>query len=84
MYVNKGIRCNGIASGGVITNIGMIMTDSFQWGMERQAIGQVTMPRASEAEEIAQLALFLDLMNQALLMVKSLPQMPAGRHTKTT
>jgi len=59
MYANSGIRCNGIAPGGVKTNIGSTMTNMSQFGMERQATGSGTMPRAGEPEEIAQLALFL-------------------------
>jgi len=59
MYAHKGIRCNGIAPGGVNTNIGASMTNISPFGMERQGTGIGTMPRSGEPEEIAQLALFL-------------------------
>ena len=61
MYADKGIRCNGIAPGGVNTNIGasMMANGISEFGYGRQATGQGTMPRAGQPEEIAQLALFL-------------------------
>ena len=61
MYANSGIRCNGIAPGGVMTNIGASMAAGgvSQFGYARQQTGQGTMPRAGQPEEIAQLALFL-------------------------
>lgn len=61
MYANSGIRCNGIAPGGVKTNIGasMVAGGISQFGYGRQQTGSGTMPRAGEPEEIAQLALFL-------------------------
>lgn len=59
MYANSGIRCNGIAPGGVETNIGASMTNLSQFGMGRQQTGMATMPRSGKPEEIAQLALFL-------------------------
>ncbi|MBM7700128.1 SDR family oxidoreductase [Kurthia huakuii] len=59
MYADKNIRCNGIAPGGVNTNIGSSMKNISQIGMKRQQTGQATMPRVGEPQEIAQLALFL-------------------------
>lgn len=59
MYANSGIRCNGIAPGGVATNIGASMTSVSPFGAGRQQTGQGTMPRVGEPTEIAQLALFL-------------------------
>lgn len=59
MYANSGIRCNGIAPGGVMTNIGASMTGVSEFGYGRQQTGGGTMPRAGQPEEIAQLALFL-------------------------
>ena len=61
MYANSGIRCNGIAPGGVMTNIAASMAAGgvSEFGYGRQSTGQGTMPRAGQPEEIAQLALFL-------------------------
>ena len=59
MYANSGIRCNGIAPGGVATNIQASMTGVSQFGAGRQMTGNGTMPRVGQPEEIAQLALFL-------------------------
>ena len=59
MYAQSGIRCNGIAPGGVKTNISASMTGISQFGAGRQQTGQGTMPRVGEPAEIAQLALFL-------------------------
>ena len=61
MYANSGIRCNGIAPGGVMTNIGASMAAGgvSQFGYGRQQTGQGAMPRTGQPEEIAQLALFL-------------------------
>lgn len=59
MYANSGIRCNGIAPGGVATNIQSSMTDISQFGAGRQMTGGKAMPRTGQPEEIAQLALFL-------------------------
>ncbi|MFI5204298.1 MAG: glucose 1-dehydrogenase [Flavobacteriales bacterium] len=58
MYASKGIRCNAIAPGGVNTNIGEGMhPDPF--GYEKLSLGLGTNPRVGEADEIAQVALFL-------------------------
>ncbi|MEK3979279.1 SDR family oxidoreductase [Psychrobacillus sp. FSL K6-2836] len=59
MYANSGIRCNGIAPGGVMTNIQASMTSLSEFGMGRQQTGSGTMPRVGQPEEIAQLAVFL-------------------------
>lgn len=59
MYAHSGIRCNGIAPGGVETNIGSTMTNISQFGMGRQQTGAATMPRSGKPEEIAKLAVFL-------------------------
>ncbi|MBM7580385.1 SDR family oxidoreductase [Jeotgalibacillus terrae] len=59
MYAQSGIRCNGIAPGGVETNIGSTMTNISEFGMGRQMTGSNTMPRVGQPDEIAQLALFL-------------------------
>lgn len=61
MYAASGIRCNGIAPGGVNTNIAASMQAGgiSQFGYSRQATGHGTMPRSGEPEEIANLALFL-------------------------
>lgn len=59
MYANKGIRCNGIAPGAVITNISSSMTNVSEYGASRQQLGMAINPRAGQPEEIAKLALFL-------------------------
>ncbi|CDQ20229.1 SDR family oxidoreductase [Halobacillus karajensis] len=59
MYANKGIRCNAIAPGGVQTNIGSSIKNINEFGVERTKAVQSVMPRTGEAEEIAQVALFL-------------------------
>ncbi|MCP1143346.1 SDR family oxidoreductase [Lysinibacillus endophyticus] len=59
MYADKNIRCNGIAPGGVITNIGSTMTNLSQTGFARQQLGMAINPRSGQPEEIANLALFL-------------------------
>lgn len=59
MYANKGIRCNGIAPGAVITNISSSMTNISEYGASRQQLGMAINPRAGQPEEIAKLALFL-------------------------
>lgn len=58
MYAQKGIRCNAIAPGAVMTNIAQDMhADAF--GAERQSLGMGTNPRFGSPEEIARTALFL-------------------------
>ncbi len=59
MYANKGIRCNAIAPGGVKTNIAASMKNINEFGMSRTQAVQAVMPRIGEADEIAQVALFL-------------------------
>ncbi|WP_240421328.1 SDR family oxidoreductase [Paenibacillus periandrae] len=59
MYAQKGIRCNAIAPGAVITNIGSSMTNLNEFGASRTKVTQGVIPRAGTAEEIAQVALFL-------------------------
>ncbi len=59
MYAQSGIRCNGIAPGGVETNIQSSMTGVSQFGAGRQMTGSQTMPRLGKPDEVAQLALFL-------------------------
>ncbi|EHS56652.1 SDR family oxidoreductase [Paenibacillus sp. Aloe-11] len=58
-YANKGVRCNAIAPGAVITNIAASINAPNAFGMERAMAGQNLTPRAGEAEEIAKVALFL-------------------------
>ena len=53
MYAQSGIRCNGIAPGGVMTNIQSSMTSVSEFGAGRQGTGLGTMPRAGQPEEIA-------------------------------
>ncbi|HZG72149.1 MAG TPA: SDR family oxidoreductase [Chondromyces sp.] len=59
MYANKNIRCNGIAPGAVVTNIGSSMANMSELGASRQALGMNINPRAGQPEEIAHLAIFL-------------------------
>ncbi|WP_138416261.1 SDR family oxidoreductase [Aquibacillus sediminis] len=59
MYAKKGIRCNAIAPGAVETNIGSSMTNVSQFGMERAGMTHGLSPRSGQAEEIANVALFL-------------------------
>jgi NAD(P)-dependent dehydrogenase (short-subunit alcohol dehydrogenase family) len=57
-YALKGIRCNAIAPGGVQTNIGENMHPN-PFGYERLASGMQSNPRMGDANEIAEVALFL-------------------------
>lgn len=59
MYADKNIRCNGIAPGGVATNIAASMKSISKVGASRQNLGNAIMPRRGESEEVAKLALFL-------------------------
>jgi NAD(P)-dependent dehydrogenase (short-subunit alcohol dehydrogenase family) len=59
MYAQSGIRCNGIAPGGVETNIGASMTGVSEFGYGRQMTGSGTMPRVGQPVEVAHLAVFL-------------------------
>lgn len=58
-YANKGIRCNAIAPGGVMTNISASLTAPNPFGAERAMAGMAINPRVGDAEEIAKVALFL-------------------------
>lgn len=59
MYAQKGIRCNAIAPGAVMTNIQQSMTGINEFGIGRlQPVHGLT-PRAGQPEEIAAAALFL-------------------------
>ncbi|GEK35426.1 SDR family oxidoreductase [Kurthia sibirica] len=59
MYADKNIRCNGIAPGGVATNIGASMSNMSEVGYKRQSLGMAINPRTGEPIEIAKLAVFL-------------------------
>lgn len=59
MYAQKGIRCNAIAPGATITNIGSTMKNLDEFGASRTKVTQGVIPRAGQPEEIAQVALFL-------------------------
>lgn len=59
MYANTGIRINGIAPGGVETNIASSMTNISELGYSRQKVVTAVMPKMGKPEEIAQVALFL-------------------------
>lgn len=59
MYADKGIRCNGIAPGAVMTNIQSSMTSLSQYGIGKQQLGMALNPRVGQPEEIAKLAVFL-------------------------
>jgi NAD(P)-dependent dehydrogenase (short-subunit alcohol dehydrogenase family) len=59
VYGDKGIRCNAIAPGGVKTNIMQNTPSINQFGMERSGKGMQAMIRMGEADEIAEVALFL-------------------------
>ena len=59
MFADKGIRCNGIAPGAVMTNISASMTNVSQYGVGKQQLGMGLNPRVGQPEEIANLAIFL-------------------------
>ena len=59
MYAQKGIRCNAIAPGAVMTNIQASMTNVDKFGASRMQSGMGINPRAGQPEEIAKAALFL-------------------------
>lgn len=59
MYMNKNIRCNGFAPGGIETNIASSMTGANEFGVERQMSGIGSNGRIGQSEEVAQLAVFL-------------------------
>ncbi len=59
MFADKGIRCNGIAPGAVMTNISASMTNVSPYGVGKQQLGMGLNPRVGQPEEIANLAIFL-------------------------
>ncbi|QJD82070.1 SDR family oxidoreductase [Cohnella herbarum] len=59
MYAQQGIRCNAIAPGATMTNIASTMTNVSEFGASRTKVTQGVIPRVGQAEEIAQVALFL-------------------------
>lgn len=59
MYAQKGIRCNAIAPGATMTNIASTMNHVNEFGASRTKVTQGVIPRVGQAEEIAQVALFL-------------------------
>jgi len=59
MYAGKGIRCNAIAPGAVMTNIQASMNGMSEFGVSRTRLTQSLIPRAGSPEEIAKVALFL-------------------------
>ena len=58
-YAMEGIRCNGIATGGVDTNIGTSMSEPNKFGMDRVMTGAGNNPRSGHPDEVAKIALFL-------------------------
>ncbi|OMF38433.1 3-ketoacyl-ACP reductase [Paenibacillus sp. FSL H8-0548] len=59
MYAQKGIRCNAIAPGATMTNIANTINNVNEFGASRTKVTQGVIPRVGQAEEIAQVALFL-------------------------
>ncbi|TDF90613.1 SDR family oxidoreductase [Paenibacillus piri] len=59
MYAQKGIRCNAIAPGGTATNIVSTINNVSEFGFSRTKVIQSAIPRIGQADEIAQVALFL-------------------------
>ncbi|MNJ46069.1 4-formylbenzenesulfonate dehydrogenase TsaC1/TsaC2 [compost metagenome] len=59
MYAQKGIRCNAIAPGAVMTNITSSITNVDEFGASRTKVTQGVIPRLGQADEIAKVALFL-------------------------
>ncbi|GAA4863623.1 SDR family oxidoreductase [Paenibacillus vulneris] len=59
MYAQKGIRCNAIAPGATMTNITSSIHNVNEFGASRTKVTQGVIPRIGQAEEIAQVALFL-------------------------
>lgn len=59
MYADKGVRCNAIAPGGVLTKIGSTITNKHEFGSARIYLGMSNNPRIGKPEEIAKIALFL-------------------------
>lgn len=59
MYMEEGIRCNGIAPGGIITDIPLVMPPANEFGFNRTSSLLVHSPELGEPEDIANAALFL-------------------------
>lgn len=59
MYAQKGIRCNAIAPGAVMTNITSSIKKVDEFGASRTKVTQGAIPRLGQPEEIAKVALFL-------------------------
>lgn len=59
MYAKKGIRCNAIAPGTIITNISQSMTDINKFGQETTGVGMALVPSYGSAKQIADAVLFL-------------------------
>ena len=59
MYMDKGIRCNAIAPGGVLTDIPLVMPTANEFGFERTSSLLTHSPELGMPEDIANAALFL-------------------------
>lgn len=59
MYMDKGIRCNAIAPGGVLTDIPLVMPAADEFGFERTSSLLTHSPELGMPEDIANAALFL-------------------------
>ena len=59
MYMEQGIRCNAISPGGVITDIGLSMPKSNEFGEARMSVLLALAPELGMPEDIANVALFL-------------------------
>ena len=59
MYIDKGIRCNAIAPGGVLTDIPLVMPTANEFGFERTISLLTHSPELGMPEDIANAALFL-------------------------
>ncbi len=59
MYIDKGIRCNGISPGGILTDIPLVMPQANSFGFERTSSLLTHSPEMGMPEDIANVALFL-------------------------
>lgn len=59
MYLEKGIRCNAISPGGVLTDIPLVMPASDPFGFERTSSLLSHAPEMGMPEDVARIALFL-------------------------
>ena len=59
MYIDKGIRCNGISPGGILTDIPLVMPQANEFGFERTSSLLTHSPEMGMPEDIANAALFL-------------------------